>query len=187
MSLHLIAFSRLVILFGLAAWLSIAIINNITDPVTNSHLLGQTLSMELVKTEAFLGAGLTWRAWPAAWSSALLYLVITVQVTIAFFLWRAVITYIRALIRNDITILVQGRNRAIFALSLFVLLWMWFICGGLWFGYWLKQGAIQNVHMTLILIGLGALLYVQAQPTPACSTSGDLADDNAQPIHTSFH
>jgi hypothetical protein len=43
---------------------------------------------------------------------------------------------------------------------------MGFICGGLWFGYWLKQGAIQSVHMTLILITLASLQYVQIKQPP---------------------
>ncbi len=52
------------------------------------------------------------------------------------------------------------------ALTCFLMLWMGFICGGLWFGYWLKQGAIQSVHMTLILITLASLQYVQIKQPP---------------------
>lgn len=44
------------------------------------------------------------------------------------------------------------------ALLLFIFHWGAFLCGGLWFGYWLKQGAIQMVHMTLLVIGIG--IYV---------------------------
>ena len=166
MSIRLIAFSRLVILLGLAICLSIAILNNLTDPGTNRMLLGHTLSMDLVRTEEVLGAGLLWRAWSAHWSSIVLYLVVTAQFVCATFLWWATVSYARAFLLKDIQVLRDARGRAVLALSLFVLLWMSFICGGLWFGYWLKQGAVQMVHMTLILIGIGALIFVQAQPNP---------------------
>jgi len=165
-SIRLIAFSRLVILLGLAAWLSIAVINNLTDPGTNRMLLGHTLSMDLVRTEEVLGAGLLWRAWSAHWSPLVLYLVVTAQFVCVTFLWWAAVSYARAFSFKDVQMLRDARIRAVLALSLFVLLWMFFICGGLWFGYWLKQGAVQMVHMTLILIGIGALIFVQAQPNP---------------------
>lgn len=166
MSIRLIAFSRLVILLGLAVWLSIAVLNNLTDPGTNRMLLSHTLSMDLIQTEDVLGAGLLWRAWSAHWSSIVLYLVVTAQFVCATFLWWAAVSYARAFLLKDIQVLRDARGRAVLALSLFVLLWMFFICGGLWFGYWLKQGAVQMVHMTLILIGIGVLIFVQAQPDP---------------------
>ena len=173
MNIRLIAFSRLVIILGLAAWLSIAIFNNLTDPGTNRLLLGHTLSMALVRTEEVLGAGLLWRAWPAHWSPFVLYAVVTVQLICATSLWRTVFSYAKALSFQDAQELQIARNRGILALSLFVLLWMLFICGGLWFGYWLKQGAIQAVHMTLILIGISALIFVQIQPHFEISVSPD--------------
>ena len=68
MSIRFRAFSRLVLVMGLAIWLTIAVFNNLADPQTNRLLLGQTLSMELLKPEPVLGSGLTWRALPADWS-----------------------------------------------------------------------------------------------------------------------
>lgn len=185
MSIRLIAFSRLVVVMGLAVWLSIAVINNLTDPGTNRLLLGHTISMDLIHTEDILGAGLIWRAWPAQWSTALLYLVVSIQITCSAFLWWAGLSYTKALLLNDPHLLALARNRAFLALSLFVLLWMFFICGGLWFAYWLKQGAIQAVHMTLILIGIGALLFVEVQPRPELpSMSNDFSETgNPPPNH----
>lgn len=166
MSIRLIAFSRLVIVLGLAVWLSIAVINNLTDPGTNRILLGHTISMDLIRPEEALGAGLVWRAWPAQWSTVVLYLVDTIQIVCSTSLWLAALSYAKAFSLNDAQTLPVARNRALLALSLFVLLWMFFISGGLWFGYWLKQGAIQTVHMTLVLIGISALVFVQIQPHP---------------------
>ena len=170
MSIRLIAFSRLVIVFGLAVWLTIAVINNLTDPGTNRTLLSHTLSMGLVSTEEVLGAGLLWRAWPAHWSHALLYFIVALQFIFAVFLWRASVSYVKAFMKQDIRLLLAAQRHATFALSLFNSLWMFFICGGLWFGYWLKQAPVQTVHMTLILIGVGTLIFVQTQPHPESFT-----------------
>lgn len=164
MSIRLSAFSRLVLLLGLATWLSIAAFNNLTDPQTNRLLLGQTLSMNLVKTEPVLGSGLTWRAWSAEWSPSLLYGVAVLQILISALLWRAAASYAVAAIRDNALAMVRARTHATVALTFFLMLWLWFVCGGLWFGYWLKQGAIQSVHMTLILVTLASLLYVQVDP-----------------------
>ncbi len=164
MSIRLIAFSRLLVLGGLAMWLSIAVINNVTDPGTNRLLLSHTLSMDLVMAEEVLGAGLLWRAWPADWVPAVLYWVAAVQLICALFLWWAAFSYAKAFWVQKQCVLLRARNRAVLALSLFVLLWLFFICGGLWLGYWLKQGPIQMVHFSLIVIGLCALNYIQTQP-----------------------
>ncbi|MBQ0218061.1 DUF2165 family protein [Alcaligenes faecalis] len=164
MSIRLIAFSRLLILGGLAMWLSIAVINNVTDSGTNRLLLSHTLSMDLVMAEELLGAGLLWRAWSAQWAPVVLYVVAAVQLTCAILLWWAALSYGKAFLVQKACVLLRARNRAVLALSLFVFLWLFFICGGLWFGYWLKQGPVQMVHFSLIVIGLCALNYVQTQP-----------------------
>ncbi|WP_313303542.1 DUF2165 family protein [Diaphorobacter sp.] len=164
MPIRLIAVSRLVVIMGLAVWLTVAVTNNLTDPGTNRLLLGHTLSMGLLMEEEVLGAGLRWRAISPDLSYGLLYLVITVQIIVCVFLWRASVTYIQALLSTDEPTLIKARNQALLSLTLFVGLWMCFICGGLWFGYWLKQGPVQMVHLILIVIGLGSMSFVQSQP-----------------------
>jgi len=165
MNIRLYAFSRFALLFGLATWLTIAAINNLTDPQTNRLFLGQTLSMEMVKAEPVLGSGLTWRAWPALWSKYILYGIVIMQFFIASLLWYAAGSYACSMAQKSIHALDKARDRAVLALTCFLMLWLFFACGGLWFGYWLKQGVIQSVHMTLILITLASLLYVQSDST----------------------
>lgn len=168
MFFHSFIFGRLAVLVGLASWLSIAVINNLFDPDTTILHLGNTLSMALLKEEQVLGGALLSRAWPIEWAEPLLMVVATSQMLIAVFLWVAALGYVRAWRRRSLSSLDQARNLALIALTCFLLLWLFFICGGLWFGYWLKQGAIQSVHMTLILISLGALLWVQSEPARLC-------------------
>ena len=171
MNIRFYAFSRFVLLFGLAAWLTIAAINNLTDPQTNRLFLGQTISMEMVKADSILGSGLIWRAWPAQWSWYLLYGILIFQFFTASLLWHAAVSYSRAITHNSIRSLVKARDRAVLALTFFLILWLFFVCGGLWFGYWLKQGVIQSVHMTMILITLASLIYVQSDITSDATTS----------------
>jgi hypothetical protein len=52
--------------------------------------------------------------------------------------------------------------RANGALGAFLGLWLFFLCGGLWFGYWMKMGPVQQVHLTLMVIALLAVLVVNA-------------------------
>lgn len=164
MSIRIAALSRLVLLAGLAAWLSIAVFNNLTDPGTNRQLLGHMLSMDLLHSEPVLGSGLSWHAWPVERVPYLLYGVAAVQVAVAGALWSAALLFARAGWSGKLRQLRQARSVAVLALSGFLLLWLWFACGGLWFGYWIKQGAVQSVHLTMILIALGALAYVQTAP-----------------------
>jgi predicted small integral membrane protein len=166
MSFHAYSFSRLVVVTGLALWLSIAVFNNLSDPGTNRLHIGNTLSMALLEEEEILGAALLWRAWPAHWAENVLYVVAGIQIAVSLLLWFAAFSYAQAWRRGSRSALHTARNRAVIALTCFLLLWFSFVCGGLWFGYWMKQGAIQSVHMTLILIGIGALLFVQGEPAP---------------------
>ncbi|WMI97507.1 DUF2165 family protein [Pseudomonas chlororaphis subsp. aurantiaca] len=187
MSFHVFAFSRLAVMASLALWLSIAVLNNLTDPETNRFHIGNTLSMVLLEEEELLGVALRWRAWPAHWAEATLYAVAGIQVAVSALLWYAAFGYVKAWRLGSRRVLDSARNRAVVALTCFLLLWFGFICGGLWFGYWLKQGAIQSVHMTLILIGLVALLFVQGdpQPWPAVQPTAP-ATPGSQPLERSL-
>lgn len=164
MSIPLFAFSRCAVMAGLALWLSIAAWNNFTDPGTNRFHIGNTLSMALLQDEAVLGAALRWRAWPAHWAGILLYAIAAAQSLVAALLWHSAFTYAAAWRQRSHQALNLARHRAVIALTGFLMLWLAFICGGLWFGYWMKQGAIQSVHLTLILMGFAALSFVYADP-----------------------
>ncbi|MCP3680920.1 MAG: hypothetical protein GY782_11960 [Gammaproteobacteria bacterium] len=45
-----------------------------------------------------------------------------------------------------------------YAIGLFCALWLFFLCGGWWFSYWIKLPMAQAVH--LIWLGLGILLAI---------------------------
>lgn len=160
------------LLLGLAIWMSLVVINNITDSSTNQYLIGQTLSMALVKDDSVMGNGLEWRALDPGQANVVLNLVVAIQLIIAALLWRAAICYLGMLGNDAEAYRRRAYNSAIVALVAFCALWMGFLCGGLWFGYWMKQGAIQQVHFTLLLIGIGGLVLINF-PMPTLYRGAD--------------
>lgn len=154
------SFSCFVLIAGLALWLTIAAFNNLTDPHTNRQLLAHTLTMRLISDENNLGMGLVWRALPESFVPVLLYIVVAIQASVSIMLWRAAFLYFNAFRYVSLDRLERARDFGILALTGFQFIWLSFICGGLWLGYWLKQGAVQSVHLMLIIIGVGMLLYV---------------------------
>jgi len=85
------------------------------------------------------------------------------QLSIALSLWNAWFRYVLVYYKKDQRLIERAARRVIFALTCFLTSWLVFICGGLWFGYWLKQGAMQSVHMTLILIALVAIILFERE------------------------
>lgn len=146
---------RTVILGGLALWMSIAVFNNLTDAETNLYNLEIMTSMTLLKQDALLGNGLEWRALDRGWGGVFLPGVIIWQIlTAAALAWAAQVSARGIFGKCDDAKLSLSGN---LALSMFLAMWLTFLCGGLWFGYWMKQGAIQGVHLTLVLLSLAAL------------------------------
>jgi predicted small integral membrane protein len=153
----------LFILGGMALWISLIAFNNSTDFDTNRTLIGDTVSMKAILADHSSGAGLHWRAMPRGLAGPLLALIITYQVATAAFMWRALLSGVRALRSpgGDLTSFVRHANRS---LTLFAGMFLGFLIGGLWFGYWMHLGPVQQVHFTLLIVG--ALLAVLVNLIP---------------------
>lgn len=154
-------FPPAIALFALAAWLSFAVLNNIRDPNTNRHLLGQMFTMQMLAEDPNLGKGLLKRSIDSrGFPVVVLGAVVAIQLLLAAALWVAAISVGMAWIgRLETEIAVAVANLAIAG---FTALWSLFLCGGMWFGYWMKMWQVQQVHLTLFVIGLLAFLLVQA-------------------------
>lgn len=153
--------AKSLLIIGLAAWMSIAVLNNTTDPATNRFFLGTMLQMNLLFDEPNgLGQGLLWRAMSGEIGKPMLLAIAAAQAAIAAYLWFAGISFLVAAGRGDARRLAAARGRAVHALSAFMALWLFFLVGGLWFGYWIKQGVIQQVHMTLLILSVLAIQFV---------------------------
>ncbi|MEQ8966651.1 MAG: DUF2165 family protein [Azospirillaceae bacterium] len=155
---------KTVMLAGLALWLSVAVFNNITDFATNDHLLGIMLSMQLVKGDEALGNGLEWRAWSEQAATGVLCAVIVVQVAVSALLWRGAALFLRAARIGDAAAELRAIRAANQGVAAFMGLWFWFMIGGLWFGYWMKQGPVQMVHMTLLILAFLSAIAVNHRP-----------------------
>lgn len=153
----------LLVLTGLAAWLTLAVCNNMRDPGTNHHLLGLMIRMDLIKEDPMLGNGLEHRALlAAALPQLLLRIVVAGQILVAGLLWlSAAALAAHALADFDRTTTVAVAN---VALSAFAGLWLVFLCGGLWFGYWINIPQVQQVHFTLLMIAMLAFVLIDRVP-----------------------
>jgi len=144
----------------LSLWISIAVLNNATDRTTNSFYLSQMTSMAAIHSDTSSGSGLLWRAIDLPWvGPALLYFVIVLQLCTAVLLLRAAVLHLQVLFGRKVSSDVANQAATI-ALSAFVGIWLFFMTGGFWFGYWLHMGAFQQVHMTLLIIGISSLIYL---------------------------
>lgn len=148
-------------LSGLGGWLLIAAINNLTDPGTNRHLLAEMVSMRQLKAESSpLGKGLLWRAWRnEAFVKPLLHAIAIVQLFIACVLVGAAVLLLYAGIWSHANISVSI-NIVNYALCLFSLFWFFFLCGGLWFDYWIKFYRAQHIHFTLLGLGMLSAILI---------------------------
>ncbi|MBZ0139944.1 MAG: DUF2165 domain-containing protein [Pseudorhodoplanes sp.] len=154
-------FPIVVLLFALAAWLSFAVLNNIRDPNTNRYLLGQMFTMQLLAEDPDMGKGLLKRSIESRrFPAVALGAVVAVQLILAAALWIAAgcmgFAWLGWL-ETEIAVAVAN-----LAIAGFTALWSFFLCGGMWFGYWMKMWQVQQVHLALFIIGLLAFLLVQA-------------------------
>lgn len=153
-------FPRTAALVAIAAWLTIAVGNNRRDKPTNWLLLGAMVRQDLLKDEPVLGQGLKdRRIVDPGFPKLALRVVIAAQILIAILLWiSALVSGLDWFGIIDGVIATAATNVAVGA---FFALWTTFLCGGLWFGYWIKTWHVQQVHFTLFII---ALLLWQIAP-----------------------
>jgi predicted small integral membrane protein len=154
-------FPAAVILLALAAWLSFAVFNNIRDPSTNRYLLGQMFTMQMLAEDPHMGKGLLTRSVDSRQLPMVaLRVVVAVQLILAIALWISAgsmgLAWLGWLERE--TAVTAGN----LAIAGFTALWSFFLCGGMWFGYWIKMSQVQQVHLTLLVIGMLAFLLIQA-------------------------
>lgn len=150
-----ILYLKALLVASLAAWLMLAVINNILDFGTNRFLLGNVTSMRELIQDTNLGRGLIARAVQSPiYPTFILHLVIVAQVAIVVLLWRGAYYLTFA---ADTEFAVGAAN-----LGLAALLGMgfFFLTGGLFYGYWIKMPQVQQVHLALVTITLGAIVLV---------------------------
>jgi predicted small integral membrane protein len=139
----------------------IAAINNLTDHKTNQYLIYEMVSMRKLKEEQLpLAKGILWRAWNnKKIVKPMLLLIASYQLIIGVLLITSavLIAYTKISAASEAEFAINFAN---YALSLFCLLWLFFLCGGLWFAYWIKMFSAQTAHFTLLIVGLISLVFI---------------------------
>lgn len=147
---------QIVVTAGMAAWLTLIMVNNVVDSGTNLHLIGQVLTMEGLVGDPHRGQGLLGRAMPADLAAPALYGVIGYQIVTSALLWWAAVAHVLVLFgRGDGARATLLGNVAWSALAGLALM---FLVGGLWFGYWMTFGPVQQVHFTLLIVAVGGMV-----------------------------
>lgn len=152
-------FAKTVSIFGLAIYMTIAVINNTLDRGTNEHFLNQMFSMNMLKEDPYIAKGITSRAISnEKFSQSALNVIIIIQAIICISLWTSGIFFSFSFLFNKN--LVLAVNITTYSLSIFMALWFCFWCGGFWFGYWIKTPQIQEVHMKLIILSILEIIFI---------------------------
>lgn len=139
---------------GWACWLLVASINNMTDAGTNRLLLQRMIGMHELRADPALGKGLLWRAVDSETTCRwILNAVICCHMFIATALLYAAWLFVTGAPIDEST------AAGTLAFTGLCGIWFAFLCGGLWFGYWMKMPQVQQVHLSLLTLGaLGLLL-----------------------------
>lgn len=149
--------AKTVIISGMALWMSMIVFNNIFDAGTNIQNIENTVTISLLMDDPVLGLGLKWRAWEPGYGSLLLKFVVAYQLIIIISFWFSAYRYIRVLCSKlEETVALKTVN---ISLITFSLLWIGFLSGGTWFGYWIKQGAFTGVHMNMFVLTLILFMF----------------------------
>lgn len=154
--------SKLLYLYGFSMWMSIITFNNIVDPVTNTHFINQMINMSNFDPDSNVGSGLLWKSihidYSSTLSSIILWAVVCIEIIIDILMWRAFVKVLKSTIKKkelDESCIASVNLALCSFLGIFVM----FITGGIWFGYWMHQGAFQLAHLTAIIISLLGLIY----------------------------
>lgn len=152
--------AKAVVMFGLGAWLLLAVINNITDMGTGLYFMKQMFTMSLLKSDPFLGKGVIWRAiYAPFFPEIIMYVIIFLESVATFFLWLASFRLFKAAFLGEYFIEKAILSSNI-ALIIFISIWLWFLGGDMWFCIWIKSGAVMMMHLTWIMISLLAFIFI---------------------------
>jgi len=156
--------AKTVFIMGLALWATILTINNITDPRTNIKLVTAMQKMILIKQDPSAGGQkLLWRSIDKPGAAKFSFLIaLVLQIISVSILWWSAYLLINAIFIGTYSQAAMNEAILIANLGLCCLLieWFMFLCGGLWFAYWIKMGEVQLVHLLMLLITLTGFIFI---------------------------
>lgn len=153
--------TQILLIGGFSIWLTVAVVNNIVDRKTNVVLLQNMLSMKLLKADPLMGNGLESRSIENRFMvDALLTVVVVVQLIIIVLMWCGTLLYAYEVWGGSSFGGVHGLSIAIIGIMTSIMLWFFFLCGGLYFGYWIKTPHLQQTHLAVLIVSLQILTYI---------------------------
>lgn len=156
--------AKAIVITGLALWATILIINNITDKETNRKLVSEMMSMERIRKNPEKGGILLLnRAVHApVFHAASIYLAILIQLIIIILLGYSAFEFFGLILSGNTA--GAAVNHAVtianFGFCAMFVLWFLFLCGGLWHAYWINMWDVQQVHMTMLIVTIAAIIFI---------------------------
>ncbi|MBT2746097.1 MULTISPECIES: DUF2165 family protein [unclassified Lysobacter] len=146
---------KLILLAGLASWISVVAFNNLVAFRNGVFALGQIMRMAALEQAPAIQTPLQSRKVDnPAWHRAVLSIVLTAEIVSALLLWSAAASLAGAGIVADPIALANLALTAFMATCFLMLL------GGSWFAYYIRQDNVQLLHFMLIGVSVLGLLAV---------------------------
>lgn len=152
---------KLVLIVGLAVWVTVVSINNITAFRGGVASVGAMMSMQMFdQAPAIDSPLLKRRVTSPAWHRLIYGFVVVVEGLVVVLLCYAAIGLASAVLGYlDVT---DAVLRANLALSAFLAMGFIMLLGGAWFAYYIRQEGMQITHLSLIGIGIVSALIMNA-------------------------
>jgi len=144
-----------------AAWLGVAVYDNLRHARLNAGEFARALRMHLVREETAIYREVGHRRVTARRSVRRLYrLLVAVQIATVLLLWLAALSLLLAAVGGLSP--VSARGLALLAMAAFTAIWGAFLIGGEWFWYRIGLVAAQWKHFYLLIWGLATLAFLAA-------------------------
>ena len=146
---------------GLSLWSAITVLNNIGDFRGAAGAIARTLAMTPLREEPAIPTPLLRRALRCDhWSVLALAAILAMQALATALLGLGGFELIRACLTAAAP--ARGIWFSTAGLGVMALVWLSMMSGGLWFGYWIRQGELQLTQIALLTMTLVAALAVNA-------------------------
>jgi predicted small integral membrane protein len=157
--------SQTIFITGLTVWMTIIVTNHFFDYDTVYHTIVRMFKMPKLIADPNLGNGIEWRSgdWPKL-AEMVFDGVILFQCVIVILLWRATISHLKVN-NTDAKDHTTALKKINLALSLMIVMWFLFMCGGLFFGYWMEMGHVQDNHFNFLIMTLVGAAFMNVAPS----------------------
>jgi predicted small integral membrane protein len=150
---------KIVLIAGLAIWLSIVVLNNTRNFKGGVASIGGLMSMRLFDEPPVIPTPLlSRRVTSPTWHKAVFAFVLVIEIVVALALWVATFCLIGAI--NGSVSATEAARTATCALAGFLMLVFVMMWGGAWFAYYVKQEGAQLTHFVLLCVALAGIVVV---------------------------